>query len=408
MAKANKGSLAAKIITAMATAGTVAPDADYAAEAAKLAKRSTIAQLEAMLAEAEGRPTDRPVENPGPAWLVKGTRVFLHAVPPGASDEVRDGLPAQRAVVQMIVTDGHADPESWTARVLVDGEVSAIDVAAADLVRDDGQAVDDGLDAADDAALWALAVRWGIYRTAGKAKKAGREAVIEAVRAERAARKLVGWMWHKPIQVDTPPGLLETIHTPSVVLTGGEPTETILAAALAIPSSTDPTSLDGRAASMTDTLLATLPAPARLTPEDDAATATMADEPAPGPAPRADDPKVGDVLKKERDGVTLECRVVQGGYEYDGTTYPSLTAAASAACTKLGLSPKVNGRLWWSVRGRASSTRAPRPTTSPTRALEAKLTKARARLEAAQKEVTRLEGELRTTTTTAGTPPASA
>jgi hypothetical protein len=72
-----------------------------------------------------------------------------------------------------------------------------------------------------------------------------------------------------------------------------------------------------------------------------------------GPAER--DPRlppVGTVLKKldRRHGaVRCECKVVEGGFEYKGEFFKSLSGAACAAAKDLGVNGQVNGWLWWGL-----------------------------------------------------------
>jgi hypothetical protein len=72
-----------------------------------------------------------------------------------------------------------------------------------------------------------------------------------------------------------------------------------------------------------------------------------------GPAER--DPRlppVGTVLKKfdrRHDAVRCECKVVEGGFEYKGEFFKSLSGAACAAAKDLGVNGQVNGWLWWGL-----------------------------------------------------------
>jgi hypothetical protein len=194
--KATKGSVAAQVIAIAAAKGTLAEGADQAAEAAKIAKRHTLAELEDMLAKAQGGevPSAPVTVQPAvvPLWLVPGARAFLPAIAPGVSDDARDGLPAARAEVLEVF------PAEETARVRADGETEPTDVGIADLVQDQGQPLPDGLEEATDEALVGLSLRWGIYHGKAAAKRAGRENLIMHVREERAARKLAGWAWDPP------------------------------------------------------------------------------------------------------------------------------------------------------------------------------------------------------------------
>jgi hypothetical protein len=72
-----------------------------------------------------------------------------------------------------------------------------------------------------------------------------------------------------------------------------------------------------------------------------------------GPAER--DPRlppVGTVLKKldRRHGaVRCECKVVEGGFEYKGEFFKSLSGAACAAAKDLGISGAQNGFVFWGI-----------------------------------------------------------
>jgi hypothetical protein len=63
-------------------------------------------------------------------------------------------------------------------------------------------------------------------------------------------------------------------------------------------------------------------------------------------------PPVGTVLKKfdrRHDAVRCECKVVEGGFEYKGELFKSLSGAACAAAKDLGVNGQVNGWLWWGI-----------------------------------------------------------
>jgi len=63
-------------------------------------------------------------------------------------------------------------------------------------------------------------------------------------------------------------------------------------------------------------------------------------------------PAVGTVIaKRDRHGkVRCKCRVVEGGIRYNGTVYSSVSAAALAAASDLGLeSPTQNGYVFWAL-----------------------------------------------------------
>jgi hypothetical protein len=82
--------------------------------------------------------------------------------------------------------------------------------------------------------------------------------------------------------------------------------------------------------------------------------------------PRASDqrmPAVGTVLTKTREGTTVTATVVEGGVDFDGRTYRSLSSAALAAAAKLGLCSKAqNGFAFW---GLAKSATPRRTTLTP-------------------------------------------
>lgn len=62
-------------------------------------------------------------------------------------------------------------------------------------------------------------------------------------------------------------------------------------------------------------------------------------------------PPVGTTLvKRDRTGAPrCECTIEADGYRYKSTVHRSLTAAARAAATDLGVSPAVNGLVFWGV-----------------------------------------------------------
>ena len=81
----------------------------------------------------------------------------------------------------------------------------------------------------------------------------------------------------------------------------------------------------------------------------------MAAKPAAEPAPvRERDPRlppVGTVLtKKDRAGnVRCSCTITEGGFEYKGTEYRSLSAAAMAAAKDQGTKGMINGFLYFGL-----------------------------------------------------------
>ncbi len=86
--------------------------------------------------------------------------------------------------------------------------------------------------------------------------------------------------------------------------------------------------------------------------QPDAAAPTPA---APAPKPARDLPPVGTVIqKRDRKGeLRSECRVVDGGIDYKGTMYKSLSAAALAASKDLGLGAStLDGWSWWGLKTR--------------------------------------------------------
>ena len=63
-------------------------------------------------------------------------------------------------------------------------------------------------------------------------------------------------------------------------------------------------------------------------------------------------PQIGTVVRKlDRDGtLRCKCRIVQQGVRYGGNLYRSLSAAALAAASDLGLeSPTQNGFVFWGL-----------------------------------------------------------
>ncbi|HJU21233.1 MAG TPA: hypothetical protein VJ891_01875 [Casimicrobiaceae bacterium] len=104
--------------------------------------------------------------------------------------------------------------------------------------------------------------------------------------------------------------------------------------------------------------------PANVAPEsiEEAPKESVAPE---APAPKktrtpsdATLPEIGTLIqKRDRKGlVRAECKVVEGGIEYKGTTYGSLSAAALAASKDLGLGAKtLDGWAWWGLKTRESS-----------------------------------------------------
>jgi hypothetical protein len=63
-------------------------------------------------------------------------------------------------------------------------------------------------------------------------------------------------------------------------------------------------------------------------------------------------PPVGTVLKKfdrRHDAVRCECKVVEGGFEYKGESFKSLSGAACAAAKDLGISGAQNGFVFWGI-----------------------------------------------------------
>jgi hypothetical protein len=63
-------------------------------------------------------------------------------------------------------------------------------------------------------------------------------------------------------------------------------------------------------------------------------------------------PPVGTVLKKfdrRHDAVRCECKVVEGGFEYKGEFFKSLSGAACAAAKDLGIHGQVNGFVFFGI-----------------------------------------------------------
>jgi len=79
------------------------------------------------------------------------------------------------------------------------------------------------------------------------------------------------------------------------------------------------------------------------------------DAAAPAAKPARDLPPAGTVVqKRDRKGkLRCECKVVEGGIEYQGTTYKSLSSAALAASKDLGLGAStLDGWAWWGLKTR--------------------------------------------------------
>ncbi len=102
-------------------------------------------------------------------------------------------------------------------------------------------------------------------------------------------------------------------------------------------------------------------APATPPPPDGAPTvepganAAQPDAAATAPKPARDLPPIGTVIqKRDRKGeLRCECKVVDGGIEYKGTTYKSLSSAALAASKDLGLGAStLDGWAWWGLKTR--------------------------------------------------------
>src|SRR5207248_2386410 len=105
----------------------------------------------------------------------------------------------------------------------------------------------------------------------------------------------------------------------------------------------------------------TPPVPAKDAPAGDpGANDAPAAAPAPeeSKTPKARDvrlPEVGTVIqKRDRKGeLRSECKVVDGGIEYKGTVYKSLSSAALAASKDLGLGAStLDGWSWWGLKTR--------------------------------------------------------
>jgi hypothetical protein len=62
-------------------------------------------------------------------------------------------------------------------------------------------------------------------------------------------------------------------------------------------------------------------------------------------------PEVGTVIRKlDRHGSTrCQCEVVEGGFEYKGELFKSLSGAACAAAKDLGIHGQVNGFVFWGI-----------------------------------------------------------
>jgi len=110
-------------------------------------------------------------------------------------------------------------------------------------------------------------------------------------------------------------------------------------------------------------------APTPSAPETDAPTSDDGAADAPSESVTPDEPKsvgetkprdarlpeVGTVIqKRDRKGeLRCECKVIEGGIEYKGTTYKSLSAAALAASKDLGLGAStLDGWAWWGLKTR--------------------------------------------------------
>jgi hypothetical protein len=56
------------------------------------------------------------------------------------------------------------------------------------------------------------------------------------------------------------------------------------------------------------------------------------------------------LVKRDRSGRTrCECKIEEAGFKYGDTVHPSLSAAASAAATDLGIQGRVNGFVFWGL-----------------------------------------------------------
>ncbi len=110
---------------------------------------------------------------------------------------------------------------------------------------------------------------------------------------------------------------------------------------------------------------------------------------APVSKPTRELPPVGTVIqKRDRKGeLRSECKVVEGGIEYKGTIYKSLSAAALAASKDLGLgATTLDGWAWWGLKAREAT--APSSKKDLTAALERAFAKYRERAEALAKSAT--------------------
>jgi hypothetical protein len=104
----------------------------------------------------------------------------------------------------------------------------------------------------------------------------------------------------------------------------------------------------------------------RVAPADSGATTADGASVAWQPNPRL--PPAGTTIaKRDRHGaVRCECTVEDGGIRYAGSLYPSISAAAMAAATDLGLKNKTqNGFTFWGL------TKPPRAPSDPIEALTA-------------------------------------
>lgn len=66
-------------------------------------------------------------------------------------------------------------------------------------------------------------------------------------------------------------------------------------------------------------------------------------------------PALGARLVRTAGKKRCECVVEEKGFRYGGRLYPSLSAAAAAAASNLGLNPSQNGFLFWGVSSAARS-----------------------------------------------------
>jgi hypothetical protein len=122
-----------------------------------------------------------------------------------------------------------------------------------------------------------------------------------------------------------------------------------------------PTAPEAPADAPVDEVASTPPAPAEGAPTgdpgaNDAPLVAPAPEESKAPKPRdARLPEVGAVIqKRDRKGeLRSECKVIEGGIEYKGTIYKSLSAAALAASKDLGLGAStLDGWSWWGLKTR--------------------------------------------------------